>query len=183
METLSLREAQAFPLDPEVVRSCLLDSPTDRLFAQAFEHGLHTLAPAERRGALAGVTGHVAESVTEVLLDELGYHVVWHFEGPGRHGIDLLELLPTTDRLLAVEVKGTLRPGRWPRLSNRELRQMSAAWVDKGDNPGMAEWGLTSEDVEGAVVLVNFADRRWKAGLTTDFVTTRPVRDLADLGG
>jgi hypothetical protein len=27
---------------------------------------------------------------------------------------------------------------------------MSAAWMDKADNPGMAAWDLQSEDVYGA---------------------------------
>ena len=63
-------------------------------------------------------------AIAELLLDELGYHVVWHFAGPGGHGIDLLELTPDTGRLVAFEVKGTLRPSRWPRLSRREVDQL-----------------------------------------------------------
>ena len=61
---------------------------------------------------LAGTTGHIAESVTEVLLDGSGWQVLWHFEGPGRHGADLVFLAPG-DRVVAVEVKGTLVPGRF----------------------------------------------------------------------
>ena len=34
---------------------------------------------------------------------------------------------------------------------------MSGAWVDKADNPGMANWELHSEDIYGAMALVNFA--------------------------
>lgn len=85
--------------------------------------------------AIAGVTGHVAESVAELLLGEIGWRVLWHFVGPGRHGIDLLFLAPG-DVVVAVKVKGTLVGGRVPGLSRRELAQMSAAWIDKADNPG-----------------------------------------------
>jgi hypothetical protein len=53
---------------------------------------LTALHPAERRGALGGVTGHVAESVVEIVLESLGWTPVWHFLGPGRHGVDLLLL-------------------------------------------------------------------------------------------
>jgi hypothetical protein len=63
---------------------------------------------------------------------------------------------------------------------------MSAAWVDKRDNPGMAEWELQSADVYGAVIAVNFADMAVRAIVSDDFVGWRPVAtvvDLVDLGG
>jgi hypothetical protein len=66
-----------------------------------------------------GVTGHVAESVIEVLLDRLDWRVLWHFTGPGRHGVDLL-FLTSGDKVAAVEVKGTLIARRIPRLSRHE---------------------------------------------------------------
>jgi hypothetical protein len=37
--------------------------------------------------------------------------------------------------------------GWTPRLSRREVAQMSVEWVDKGDNPGMVELGLEIVDV------------------------------------
>ena len=46
---------------------------------------------------------------------------------------------------------------------------MSGAWVDKLDNPGMANWELRSDDVYGAVVLVNFAAMAYRAAFTADF--------------
>lgn len=169
-----------FDLDIDLVTECLTQW-TDWLFVAALRDGLGTLPRSQRSGALAGVTGHVAESVAEVLLEDLGYVPIWHFTGPGRHGVDLLELHPETGVILAVEVKGTLRPGRWPRLSRGELQQMSAAWIDKADNPGMAEWDLRAEDIRGAVIRINFADRRWRAALTDDFETLVPVDDLDQL--
>jgi hypothetical protein len=63
-------------------------------------------------------------------------------------GVDPV-LLARGDVVVAIEVKGTLVPGRAPRLSAGELAQMSAAWVDKLDNRGMAELGLASSDVYG----------------------------------
>lgn len=61
---------------------------------------------------------------------------------------------------------------------------MTAQWVDKADNPGMAEWNLGSSDVYGAVVLVNLADMVYRGGFTSDFENLQPVADeeqLADL--
>jgi hypothetical protein len=176
-------DAAALPLASAMVEGCLdLDQVADRVFARAWRESLTALSPAERRGAPAGVTGHVAESVVELLLADLGYQLLWHFTGPGRHGVDLIVLCPAGERVVAVEVKGTLRPRYWPRLSRRELVQMSGAWVDKVDNPGMANWDLRAEDVYGSVVLVNFAAMAFRAAFTADFQQLQPVRDLEQLG-
>jgi hypothetical protein len=78
-------------------------------------------------------------------------------------------------------VKGTLRRGRWPPPSSRSLRQMSAEWLDKADNPGMGEWALRSEDVFGGIMVVNFADIAFKVALTNDFARWWPVRSLDEL--
>jgi hypothetical protein len=175
-----LRQAVALPIDRDLVVGCLdIAARRDALFEKGWRSGPGSLTT-EERNTIAGVTGHVAESVTELLLDALRWQVLWHFVGPGRHGVDLLFLAPD-DKVVAVEVKGTLVPGRIPRLSSRELGQMSAVWVDKVDNPGMAELGLSSEDVYGAVVAINFADLTWRAGLTSDFVVLRPALDVAHL--
>ena len=58
---------------------------------------------------------------------------------------------------------------------------MSAAWVDRRDNPGMAEWKLQNTDVHGAVIAVNFADMAVRAVTSDDFVRWRPVASLAEL--
>ena len=54
-------------------------------------------------------------------------------------------------------------------------------WLDKLDNPGMVEWNVTSEDVYGAVVLVNFQESSFKSALTADFVGWLPVIDPRQL--
>jgi hypothetical protein len=176
-----LRAATTFTLDSETVSANLMaDSSTDAQFERAWQEGLDALLPNERRGALLGVMGHIAESVVESILTGHGYATVWHFAGPGRHGVDLLMLSPT-DQVAAIEVKSTLRASFVPRLTVRELTQMSAAWLEKADNPGMTEWGLDADDVYGMVVVVNFADRTISYALTIDFERLHPITALSEL--
>lgn len=176
----ALRAATPFSLDPGLVASCLDPSTAgDALFALAWRHGTRSLARSER-ARVAPVTGHVAESVASLLLDKADWRLLWQFAGPGLHGVDLVLATPG-DKVVAVEVKGTLVPGRIPRLTRRELAQMSAEWVDKDDNPGMSNLGLDSTDVYGGVVAVNFSDRWWRVALTDDFVAFRPVLNLGEL--
>jgi hypothetical protein len=178
----ALRSAPPLPLSAAVVASCLdLGNPLDARFAHAWTHSLQVLERRLRGDALAGVSRHVAESVVEVLLADVGYRAVWQFTGPGRHGVDLLMASPTLDHVLAIEVKGTLRARHVPRLSRRAVAQMSAAWVDQRDNPGMAEWQLQSADVYGAVVAVSFAEMAVRAIVSEDFEHWRPVAALEDL--
>jgi hypothetical protein len=176
-----LRSATPFGLDRAHVESCLLDGPADSQFARAWNDGLSAIPRDQRLGALAGVTGHIAESVVEQLLDDWGYAMLWHFANVGQLGIDLLALDPVGDLVVALEVKGTLRSGVVPRLSRRALLQMSAAWIDKADNPGMANWNLQSKDVYGGVVAVNFAGMAFRVALTNDFEVLHPIRTLDQL--
>lgn len=92
---------------------------------RAWQGTLTELSPIERV-RLSGITGHVGEAVVEVMLDSLGYHMLWHFTGPlsGGHGVDLLVLSPD-EKVIAIEVKATLRVDRWPRPPRRELTQMT----------------------------------------------------------
>lgn len=171
-----LRLAHPIDIDSALVSACLnLDDELDRRFDAAWRHGLDRLPIAQRTGALPGVTGHVAESVVELVLAERGYVPVADHPGPGRHGVDLIVLHLECEMVFAVEVKGTLRPRRVPRLTRGELEQMSAAWVDKPDNPAMTGADLRSDDVYGAVAVVNFADMTLRVALTADFATVRPV--------
>lgn len=171
-----LRLACPIDIDAAMVSGLLnVANDLDRRFDVAWRTGLDSLTPSLRTGALPGVTGHVAESVVEVMLAERGYVPMAHHAGPGRHGVDLIVLHLDQEMVFAVEVKGTLRARRVPRLTRGELEQMSAAWVGKPDNPGMTDAGLQSGDVYGAVAAVNFADMSLRVAMTADFATLRPV--------
>jgi hypothetical protein len=175
----ALRSAQPIAFERELVLDCLdRHDELDRRFDRACAGSLAALRPEERRGGLAGVIGHVGESIVEVVLAGHGWSPVWHFTGPGRHGVDLLLLDPNAERLIAIEVKATLRLRYWPRVpGNMDM----PVWLDKLDNPGMAEWNVTSGDVYGAVVLVRFHDSAFKAALTADFEGWLPVTDPRQL--
>lgn len=62
------------------------------------------------------------------------------------HGVDLL-FLSSGERVLVLEVKGTLRAGAIPRLPPSRLKQMSREWLNGPDNPVMSEWGLQADDL------------------------------------
>ncbi len=90
-------------------------------------------------------------------------------------------LSPAMDRVIVFEVKGTLRPRRLPPLSRAELQQLSAAWIDKKDNPGMASLELESRDVYGGMAVVQFADRCSRIGLTSDFESLHAIQSTEQL--
>lgn len=178
----ALRSAQPLPLERDLVLGCLdMEKELDCRFARACAGSLRALRPEERAGGLAPVTGHVAEAVVESILLEHNWNPVWDLPSAGLHGVDLLFLDPREEHLFAVEVKATLRPRHWPRFRSNELTQMGAAWLDKPDNPGMVDWAVSSEDVYGAVVLVNFHEFAFKAALTADLESWLPVMDLRQL--
>jgi hypothetical protein len=58
---------------------------------------------------------------------------------------------------------------------------MTAVWIDKPDNPGMANLGLECADIYGGVEVVNIADLTWRVALTDDFVTFAPVTGFHQL--
>jgi hypothetical protein len=180
MQISVLRQSTPFPVDPTIVVGCLdLSHASDCLFSRAWRSGPGSLTRAEK-SAVAGVTGHLAESVTEVLLDQFEWRPLWHFTNPGRHGIDLALLTPD-DKIVVAEVKGTLVARRIPRLTRHALAQMSTEWVDKTDNPGMAELGLRSSDTYGAFSVINFTDMTWRIALTANFAELRPVTGTEQL--
>jgi hypothetical protein len=175
-----LRNASPLPLDTILIASCVDESVTgDALFIRGWRSGTRTLTQRERC-AVAGVTGHIAESVAELILDGLGWHLLWHHTGPGPHGVDLMLLTPD-DKVIAVEVKGTLVPGRIPRLTRRQLAQMTAQWIDKTNNPAMTTLGLDSSDIYGAVIGINFPDLTWRCALTDDFTTFHAIVELDEV--
>lgn len=184
----AIRSAPALELPRELVESCIDSGHDSALLAEsqfrtAFERSLSAIPRAERAGGLSGVTGHIAESVAEVMLAEIGWSPVEHFIGPfsGGHGIDLAMLAPDQEHLFVVEVKGTLQSSRWPRLTRGEIDQMSPEWLSQPDNPGMQSVGVAGDDVSALVLLIQFARRQWKGVMTPDFGDIQVLSSLEQL--
>ena len=176
----ALRAATAFSIEESVIASCVdTGREPDAFFARARRDGLAGV-DGSQRGLLATVTGEVAESVAELLLAEFGYSVFWQITAPGMRGVDLLLLTPD-ELVLALEVKGTLRPGSIPRLTPSRLRQMSRDWLSDAANPGMVDWSLTADDLYAGVIVVDLARAEFRLALSHDFDTYKPVVDLGDL--
>ena len=133
-----LRDATPFALESDLVESCIdPDNPIDAVFREAFRRSLASVPRERASGGLAGITGHVAESVIEIVLHELGYAPVWHFRGPGGHGIDLAMLSPAMDRVLVLEIKVVLRGPARLEGEEADVRSVARPWaVDGGDEAG-----------------------------------------------
>lgn len=174
----AIRLAAELPLSWERVEECL--TPADDLFRRAWRGGLGALTTGERQGRLPSDTGFIAEAVATLVFRELGLDVFAQIVTPGVHGVDLLALT-AEESVLALEVKGTLRPGGLPRLSSGALRQMSVEWLNDPKNPAMAEWELQAADIYGGVAVFDFARASWRAALTSDFETFTPVLRAHDL--
>lgn len=182
MSRAALRAAIPFPIEPSIVSSCVdVSQELDRRFELAWKRSLNALPEAQRSGALPGVTGPVAESVVELVLEEHGYVPLAHHASAGRHGVDLLLLRLPSDMVFAFEVKGTLRARHIPRLTRGELEQMSDTWIDKPDNPAMRGTGLDSGDLHGAVAAINFIDMTIRFAYTADFRAFDPIGRLEQL--
>jgi hypothetical protein len=166
------------PLPRDRVEKCL--TADDHLFRRAWRDGIGALAIAERRGRLPSQTGLVAEAVATLILGDLGIDVFAQIITAGVRGVDLLALTPD-ETVLAIEVKGTLRPGRVPPFSRGALRQMSIEWLNDPTNPAMVEWELQAADLYGAVTVVDFARTSWRAAVTSDFELFTPVLQPQDL--
>jgi hypothetical protein len=123
----------------------------------------------------------IAESVATLLFQDAGLDVFAELAAAGVHGVDLLALTPAA-QVIAVEVKGTLRPAAAPRLRRGRLRQMSLEWLSSPTNPAMAEWGLSGLDVYGGLTHLNFATMHWRMALTRDYESWLPVRHRSELG-
>jgi hypothetical protein len=178
----ALRTATPFPLKASTIEGCL-DEQRDRfdaLFRRARGGGLASIDRTERSGHLWRVVGEVAESVAEVVLDELGYTVLWQITEPGVHGVDLLILSPD-EAVLALEVKGTLRADAVPRPTSSRLRQMSREWLNQPDNPAMSEWELEADDLYAGVMVVDLATPAYRVALSGDFEAYVPVTDGGQL--
>ncbi len=174
----ALRASRPFPLSAATIDGCLDESNDgfDTIFRRARQVGLARLDQSERSGHLWRVVGEVAEAVAELVLDELGYSVFWQITTPGIRGVDLLFIAPD-DAILALEVKGTLRPGAIPGLTPSRLRQMSREWLNQPSNPAMSDWALEADDLYTGVMVVDLATPTFRIALSGDFESYRPVTD------
>lgn len=165
-----------------MIEGCLDDTrePFDALFRRARTDGLASIARTERSGHLWRVIGEVAESVAEIVLDGVDYHVIWHITERGARGVDLLLLSPD-ESVLALEVKGTLRTGTIPRLTPSRLRQMSRDWLNQPRNPAMQEWELEADDLFAGVMVVDLASPSYRIAISDDFETYLPAMELGEL--
>jgi hypothetical protein len=178
---VALRNATSFAVAEGAIRSCIDNTRSvDQLFERARTDGLSSLERRQRAGHLSRVTGEIAESVAEILLDERGYNLFWQITTPGVHGVDLLFLAPD-QAVLALEVKGTLRPGAVPRLTPSLRRQMSREWLNNPDNPAMADWSLEADDLYAGVMVIDLALARFRVALSGDFDLYAPVSSLEQL--
>lgn len=177
----ALRAATAFPVEESAILSCIdTRRAADELFERARVDGLASIERPLRSGHLARVTGEIAESVAAILLDQCDYSLFWQITTPGAHGVDLLFLSPD-EAILALEVKGTLRPGAVPRLTPSLRRQMSREWLNDPNNPAMAEWSLQADDLYAGAMIVDLALTHFRIALSHDFDLYTPVTHLEQL--
>jgi hypothetical protein len=169
----AVRASADLPLARGHVAACLREGG-DELFRCAWENGLGALRLDQRRGRLCVDTGFIAESVTTLLLGDVGLDVFAQIVTPGVHGVDLLALAPE-GTVLALEVKGTLRAGSIPGFARGKLRQMSIEWLNDPSNPAMAEWGFEALDIYGGVAIIDFARDTWRVALTGGYKGFMPV--------
>ena len=74
-----------------------------------------------------------------------------------------------------------MRRKGFPRLSRRDVAQMSPDWLDRHDGMGMSEWGLTAADVLGGFVVVSFARMLMWIGVTSDYASIAAIGDEEQL--
>jgi hypothetical protein len=157
-------------------------TPAEAAFAQTFATSLQQVPQAQRAG-LQATAGNIAEAVVELVLVDLGWSPLYHDERPssGGHGVDLVMLTPSMDKVAAIEVKATLQPDRWPRLAPIRMNPMTTQWLDKLGNAGMIATELQLADLYGLIAMVQFARRQLKAAISEDFVSYSPINNIEQL--
>lgn len=177
----ALHAATSFPIEESTIQSCVDTSlPADELFSRARINGLTSIERSHRSGHLARVTGEIAESVAEIILEECDYSLFWQITAPGMHGVDVLFIAPD-NAVLALEVKGTLRPGAIPRLAFSLRRQMSRDWLNDPRNPAMAEWSLEADELYAGVMIFDLALSRFRVAVSGDFEHYMPIAEREHL--
>lgn len=142
--------------------------------------------PADKRAAARPVLGNIAEAIVESVLCELGWQPLQDdIEGISfGPGVDLMMLDPDMARVIAIEVKSTVQPARWPRLARGAAEQMTPDWLDQPRNTAMNELSVRSDDIFVMVVQVHFQRRLWRASIGPTAAEQSPItaeEDLTDL--
>lgn len=188
----ALRSGSQFEIPTEALASCLkaepklLDNPKRIAVAEALiEPTLVAGAPipATARAEILPVLGNIAEAVVEIILEEQGWQPVSDDAAgfSSGHGVDLLMLDPTLERMVAIEVKSTTQSSRWPRLAAGSREQLTPEWFDAPRNEAMVDWSLSAADVYTMVVQVHLRRLRWRACLAHDLRSPQPLIDLDQL--
>jgi hypothetical protein len=121
----------------------------------------------------------VAESLAETVLVSTGWTPVAHFAHPGprprtssssRRGL-------TSDH----RGQGTLVPARRPHVGRGRPSLMSAARPPTASKLGDECWAATSEDVCGAIAVVDFVNRFLRVALTSDSGSWCPAERVEGL--
>ncbi len=192
----ALRSAAVFEIPPETLEACIAATPDlvdhpERLASlesatrPAILHDAKL--PSDLFFAALPVLGNIAEAVVECLLVDHGWQPA-HDDTAGisfGHGVDLLMLEPSLEKMFAIEVKSTLQQSRWPRLSRGRKEQLTPTWYDAPSNKAMAEGDLTSGDVYTMVAQVHFRRRLWRCCVAGDMWKPQPITDeeqISDLG-
>lgn len=193
----ALRSATPFEIPLQVLVQCLTSNP--ELIGHRAEHiavaesdikdsllgGLPI--PRARMPAALPVLGNVAEAVIESILVAHAWQPVYD-DDTGisfGHGVDLLMLDPGLARVVAIEVKSTIQPARWPRLTTGPNEQLTPGWFNSPGNQGMVEWDLAAVDIFAMVAQVHLRRRVWRscliggAGKPLPVTHTELLSDLA----
>lgn len=188
----ALRSAAQFEVPEATLEECLAATPellgNPERIATAEALVRSTLAsgvplPATQRAFALPVLGNIAEAVIESILAEIGWQPCYDDDAGSAsgHGVDLLMLDPSLERVVAIEVKSTIQRGRWPRLASGDQEQLTPSWFDAPGNQGMVEWQLGSADIYTMVVQVHLRRRLWRSCLAADPLTPQPIVDFEQL--
>ena len=188
----ALRDAAQFVITEEILLGHLTATPEllrDPQRLAPLEAAIRaTLAegaplPANIRSSAVPVLGNIAEAIIESTLADLGWQPVYDDDRgfSSGHGIDLLMLDPTLERLVAIEVKSTIQPRRWPRLARGRSEQLTPEWLDGPRNTGMLDSAVSSADVYMMVAQIHLGRRRWRCCLAGGPSQSQPVTEEGQL--
>lgn len=188
----ALRAAAQFDIPPESLASVLTATPDllsrPERIAEIEGHVRSLLAdgvaiPVHDRSSTLPLLGNAAEAFTESMLVDLGWQPLFDDASgySAGHGVDLLMLEPSLSAVVAIEVKSTVQPARWPRLTPASRAQMTPAWLGRASNEGMREWALDADDLYSMIVQVHMGRLKWRACTAAELDTPLPIARIDQL--